>query len=276
MKHYIMAVVTSLILVTIIFFSGPNRSISKIEKRVGTIEKNITALDTYNKSLASSINSTFSQINTYISLFKDQLSSSSQSEYAQQTAALSSLNVSLANQLSALQATIQLEAAQRTADLNSLKTEFNTISSSVSSLTTKVASLETTVAAIETTESDPDVTITSSDLEIVDGDKTFTGTVTVKVTNDTGSSTNNIILLFAFEADNDIPDVSSATLSGGSQTWYYEGQDDNILYFYNTTKTIDLSDGDYWKKTLTLYVHFSEAVTEDITFEASVSVQSYD
>jgi hypothetical protein len=117
--------------------------------------------------------------------------------------------------------------------------------------------------------------ITSTDgLEIADGDSSFSGTIVVKVSNDTYHDIEDIKLSLSFEADADIPDVTTAKLTGGSITWTFDGQDGNTLWFSNYSG-FDVGEGNYKKMTLTLKVYFDTDVTEDTAFDPSVKISSY-
>ena len=69
---------------------------------------------------------------------------------------------------------------------------------------------------------------------------------------------------------------AGASTDGAGQTWSYDGMSDNVLYFHNTTKTIDVDDDDYWSRTLTLSVQFDEAVDRDTGFDPDVDIEDYD
>jgi hypothetical protein len=105
-------------------------------------------------------------------------------------------------------------------------------------------------------------------LDMDDGDKRFTGTIVIKVTNDTEGNADLFALLLTFKADEDIPVVSTATLTGGGLTWAFDGQDDDSLYF-TSAFGLDINKNNFRTMSLTLKVVFEEDVTEDTHFEES-------
>ena len=127
-------------------------------------------------------------------------------------------------------------------------------------------------------DDDDDVTavITStSGLSIYEDESYFSGTIVLKVTNNTDDDVDDVELTLEIEADEDIPDVSSASLTGGDVTWTFDDQDDEVLEF-SCSSGLDIDEDDYEKFTLTLYVYFSEEVDEGINFEPSIEVTDYD
>jgi hypothetical protein len=280
MKTYILSVITSLILVMIIIITIPQNGISNLKNRASSIEQNVLTLYNMVKADASSANETLQQFNTSLGLYQTQLSSSLQTQNENQTASLTNLETKLNNNIATVQSSIQSETTQRSADFNNLNSQISTITNSIATLTSQISSLETSISNLTTEDEDDsdgdiDTEFTSYDLEIEDGDSSFTGTMVLKITNNTDDDVENVIVWIIVEADDDIPDVSTSTLSGGGYTWKYYGQDVNLIYYYNTTG-IDIDEDDYEKMTLTLHVYFDDEVDDDFEFEPSVSVSSYD
>jgi hypothetical protein len=281
---FIMSVLVSLILVSVIYVVGPRNSISELETRVDNITLTITQLEASNTKLIASINDALNDQMAYVTNVQEQLADSIQTLEKNQSADLTSLN----NDISTVESLVQSEAAQRTASIKTLTNNIDVIDDSLSDLLKEMSSLESDLleemsdleAAVEDLEeevSEGDLTaeITSTDdLEIDYGDDDFSGTIVVKVSNDTNDDIEDIELLLTFEADEDIPDVYSAALTGGSLTWTYEGQDDNTLYFSNYS-VFDVDEDDYEKMTLTLTVYFYDGVDEDTEFDASVEIEDY-
>ena len=111
----------------------------------------------------------------------------------------------------------------------------------------------------------------SSDLNVDDGDDSFSGTLVVKATNKTNEDIDDLVLNVIFEADNDIPDIKTAKLTCDDITWTFDGQDDNELWFSNST-AISIDKDDSESLSLTLKVTFEDDVDEDITFDPSVKI----
>jgi hypothetical protein len=273
LKTFIMSVLTSLVLVTVILVVGPCNSISKLETRVDNIDQIVTQLEANSTQLTASLNEALSEQTTNFGVVQEQLTSSIQAVEANQSTALTSL----ADDISTVKALVQNETAQRATDTNTLTNKINALNTSLASLSAEVSALETTVADLvaEVTEGELTAEITSTnDLEIDDGDDSFSGTIVVRLTNDTNDDIEDIELSLSFEADEDIPEVYSAKLTGGGVTWTYEGQDDNTLWFSNYSG-FDVDEDSYKKMTLTLTVYFDDEVTEDTAFEASVEISDY-
>jgi exonuclease VII small subunit len=276
MKTFIVSVVTSLILMTIIFVVGPRSTISKLATRTDSLEQAVTQLEDSHTKLTASLTDSFNNQTAYVKTVEEQL-----------TASLTDLN----NTISTLKSSVQNEAAQRSSDtatltnkinaanaslsdLSTLKNDINTINNSLSALSTKVSTLQAIVKDLEAASNLVAEISSTSGLEIADGDSSFTGTMVVKVTNDTSEDMTGIKLSLSFDADETIPDVTTATLTGGSVTWTYSEQDGNTLYFKNKTG-FTVAEGSYKKMTLTLKVYFDEDVTADTTFEPSVEITDY-
>lgn len=246
-----------------------------IDQRLTKLEaSNAQLADSLTASLTASLNDALNKQTANIKSVQDQLTASIQTVDKNQSAALTNLN----NTISGVKSSVQDEATKRATDTTTLTDKVNTINTSLSALTTRVSTLETSVKNLKAAVSSSgdltaDITSTSN-LDISDGYKTFTGTMVVKVTNDTGDDVTGVKLSFTFDADEDIPDVSSATLTGGSITWTYVEQDGNTLYFKNKTG-FSVSDGNYKKMTLTLKVTLTSAVTTDTSFDVNVDITSY-
>ncbi len=114
-----------------------------------------------------------------------------------------------------------------------------------------------------------------SGLSIEEGEIFFTGTIVIKVSNDTDDDVEDIDLNLEIEADDDIPDISYVTLTADDTIWNFKGQDDEVLEF-SCPAGIDVDEGEYEKLTLTLYVYFEEEVDEDVTFDASLAFDDDD
>jgi len=114
----------------------------------------------------------------------------------------------------------------------------------------------------------------SSDLDIAAGVSYFYGTIVIKISNDSTSDISDVELLLTVKGDEDIPDISSATLTGGGTTWTFDSKKNNTLKFSNSSG-VDVDADSYEKITLTLQVYFDSAVTYDTEFTPSVSVTDY-
>jgi predicted PurR-regulated permease PerM len=116
----IVAVLISLILVLIVSFTGPGRSISKLTTRVDNLEQLITQLDANNAQLTASLNDALNKQTDYFSVIQGQLTASiqtsTQTVEKNQATALTSLN----NDISTVKSLVQNEAAQRSADTTAL------------------------------------------------------------------------------------------------------------------------------------------------------------
>jgi exonuclease VII small subunit len=270
MKIFFMSVITSIVLVSIFIAVGPIRSISKLETKVESLEAIVTQLEANQTQLASSVNDALSQQTTYLNMVQEQLSGSIQTVADSQSTALSSLDSNIVE----MKSLVQNEAVQRAASISSLTDDIDAIEVSIANLSEEMADL--TEDSDDDDDDDITAVITSSeDLEIDDGDDYFSGTIVVKVSNETNDDIEDIELEIEFEADEDIPDTYSATLTGGGISWDFIGQDDNRLYFANYSG-LDVDEDEYDKFTLTLTVYFDEDVEEDTEFEASVDISNYD
>jgi hypothetical protein len=173
---------------------------------------------------------------------------------------------------------VQAESTQRATNETSLTSSINTLNTSLSSLTDRISDLEITAEDLQYSSSSGylDAEIRSTDdLYVYAGDTYFSGTIVVRITNDSSYDMDSIDLSIWFDSDQDIPDVSSAYLSGGSTSWTFEGQSGNTLYFSNYSG-FSVDEGEYDQFTLTLTVYFDSEVYYDTTFNAGVSVTDYD
>jgi hypothetical protein len=114
----------------------------------------------------------------------------------------------------------------------------------------------------------------TSGLTITTDNSYLTGTILVKLTNDSSKDIEDIELELTLIADDSIPTVSSATLTGGSTVWTYSGKSGKKLKFINSSDiSVDADSTD--SMTLTVQVYFSTTVTEDIGFDAEVEITDY-
>jgi methyl-accepting chemotaxis protein len=272
-KTVVVSVIISLVLAILIVAVWPLNSISKLGTRVD-------ALESSNTQLVTSLNDSLSQLTTSFNNLQSQLNTSVQTVDKNQSAALTAAVASLNNDISAAKALVQAESTQRAASETSLTNSINTINTSLSSVSDRVSDLETSVADLEDSSSSStsglDAEIRSTDgLNIDAGETYFSGTTVVRITNDSSYDMDSIDLSIWFTADEDIQDISSAYLSGGSTSWTFEGQDGNTLYFSNVSG-FSVDSGEYKQMTLTLTVYFDGEVYYDTTFDPSVSITDYD
>jgi flagellar biosynthesis chaperone FliJ len=250
--------------VTLIFVIGPRNSISKLETRVDNIDQIITQLEANNTQLIASLNDSLNKQTTYFTAVEEQLTASIQTVEKNQSI--------LNNDILTVKSMVQNEVTQRSASITTLTNSINSLNTSLSNLSQKVSDLEEDLDTEDSGKLYAEVK--STDLEIDEGDSSFSGTTVIRVTNDTSYDIEDIELAIYFEADEELPDVSSIQLTGGSITWTFEGQDSNILYF--SSSDFDLDEDDYRQMTLTLVVYFDYDVTEYTEFEVYVSISDYD
>jgi predicted nucleic acid-binding Zn-ribbon protein len=139
---YIMSVLTSLILMSIIYVVYPRNNISELETRVDNIDQLITQLEANNTQLIASVNNALDEQTAYFDTVQAQLTTSIQAVEESQSTDLTSLN----DDIAAVKSLVENEASQRSASITTLKKSIDAINTSLSNLYEEVSALE---AAIE-------------------------------------------------------------------------------------------------------------------------------